>query len=146
MKQSNEDKNFLNMSGEYGVCSELQKRKIQCSITFGNQKAADILILKDNKYWVVEVKTTRAKTVATNFFQNYHSRTQTPRPDFWIVVHIDNDTHVSDFYILTHEEMAHQQMIVNQMTEWTAIKGFDKVTISQLATYKNKWDTIVSSF
>ena len=55
MKQTVEEKHFLNLSGEYLVCAELLKRNISASITYGNQKAADIIITKDGRAFVVEV-------------------------------------------------------------------------------------------
>ena len=75
MKQQQEEKQFLNLAGEYGVCSELAKRHITASITYGNHKAADILIVnsESRKALVVEVKTTRSNRIVTGFFQKYHS-------------------------------------------------------------------------
>ena len=49
MKQSTEEKHFLNLAGEYGVCSELAKRGIHSSLTYGKQKAANIIITDVDK-------------------------------------------------------------------------------------------------
>ena len=57
MKMKVEEKHFLNMAGEYGVCAELNKRNIFSSIPYGNHKAADIIIFKDDKIFPIEVKT-----------------------------------------------------------------------------------------
>ena len=145
MKQSKEEKNFLNMAGEYGVCSELQKRGISASITYGKEKAADIIIVKDKKAYVVEVKTSMTKRIVTSFFQKFHTPDTTPYPDFWVVVQIDSKTFVSDFYILTHKEMAKEQMIRNRMTAWQEVKGgVDNIELPQLEKYKSKWNTILN--
>ena len=141
MKQTSSEKHFLSLAGEYGVCSELAKREIRASITYGNQKSADIIITRDKKAYVVEVKTSKTKRIVTGFFQKYHTP-ETPHPDFWVIVHINPDTLSSDFYVLTHEEMAKEQMIRNNMTTWEHINGVDNIMLSQLEEYKNKWETI----
>ena len=145
MKQLKEEKNFLNMAGEYGVCSELQKRSIFANITYGKEKSADIIIVQDRKSWRVEVKTSMSNRIVTSFFQKFHTPETTPYPDFWVIVHIDSTTFMSDFYILTHAEMAKEQMIRNKMTEWTQINGVDNIELPQLEKYKNKWDTILKT-
>lgn len=141
MKQSKEEKDFLNLAGEYGVCSELQKRGISASITYGSAKAADIIITRNSRAWVIEVKTTKDKKTVTGFFQKFGTP-ETPHPDFWVIVHIDPQSLQSNFYVLTHKEMAKEQMIVNKMTEWVKINGVDNIQLAQLEKYKGKWDTI----
>jgi len=47
-------KHFLNLAGEFSVCTELLKREIQAHLTFGNQKAADVIMIdKNKKSWVI---------------------------------------------------------------------------------------------
>ena len=41
------EKYFLNLAGEFAVCSELAKRNIQANLTLGNKKSVDLIILKE---------------------------------------------------------------------------------------------------
>ena len=146
-KQKN--KQSLSLSGEYGVCSELHKRGVLASITYGNSKSADIIIVKADKAFVVEVKTSMKQRIVTSFFQKYTTRDTTPRPDFWVIAHINEQTLLTDFYVLTHEEMASEQMKRNNMSEWEVSDGMKKgvcnILLPQLSEYKNRWDTIINA-
>jgi hypothetical protein len=143
MATGNFQKQILGMAGEYGVCSELSARGLQCSIVFGNAKAVDIVVTdsQNNTYKTIEVKTSRGKNIVTNFFQKYHSPTQTPHPDIWILVHI-NSTYQFEYYIFTHNELAQEQMKRNKMTSWQYVKGCDTLKISSIGIYKNQWQKI----
>ncbi|MDD4848362.1 MAG: hypothetical protein PHR53_06335 [Bacteroidales bacterium] len=137
-----EEKHFLNLSGEYGVCSELAKQNIYSSLTYGNHKAADVVVFnhKTNKALVIEVKTTKSERFVTGFFQKYKNA-KTPHPDFWVLVQIDKDNY-SHYYVLTHEEIANIQMKRNGMTAWTSVEGVDNILLSQIKEFENRWDKI----
>jgi len=141
-KQNSSEKHFLNLAGEYAVCSELAKRNITSSITFGNHKAADIIAVNliNKTSVVIEVKTTRSNKFVTSFFQKYKVP-DTPHPDIWILVHINKDNQ-SEFYILSHKEIAKEQMIRNKMKNWHYVNGVDNILIKQITKYKNNWNTI----
>jgi hypothetical protein len=59
-RSTHEDKGFLNMAGEFAVASELNRRHVLASVTYGASKAADVFALDDKMRRVVriEVKTT----------------------------------------------------------------------------------------
>ena len=95
MKLTQEEKSFLSMAGEYGVCSELHKRKIAANITLGNEKAVDVVIISDNDVWKIQVKTTNKNKFVTGFFQKFLTPETTPKPDFWVLVHIREDSEKS---------------------------------------------------
>lgn len=61
MASSQEDKQFIQLSGEFGVASELYRRKIQASITYGNSKKADLFVISQDgsKAAKVEVKSSK---------------------------------------------------------------------------------------
>jgi len=138
-----EVRDHLSMIGEYSVCAELHKRGIDANITYGNKKAVDIVILNDGRYWKVEVKTSKEKTTPTSFFQKYYDA-EKAHPDFWVSVHYDPKTLGTVFYVLTHEEVKREQMIVNKMDKCEHIDGFDKIPYTQLESYKEKWETILN--
>lgn len=130
------------MAGEYSVCAELSKKGYNVSLTFGNAKAADVIVfLENNKYARIEVKTSNTTRVVTGFFQKYASKTQVPHPDFWVLVYIDKNN-ISHYYVFTHEEMGNEQLCRNGMTSWSKVKGVDNVLIKDLSTYENAWDKI----
>jgi hypothetical protein len=142
-----EEKYSLQMSGEYGVCAELHKRNITASITYGKHKAANVFIIRGEKASRIEVKTTNKNKVVTGFFQKYTSPETKPAPDFWVLVYIDSETFISDFYILSHNEMAAEQMKVNKMESWYEMKGgICTIQFSHLEKYKNKWDILLNYY
>ena len=110
----------------------------------GNAKAVDIVVfMQDSTYRRIEVKTSRNKRFVTGFFQKYYDISQSPHPNFWVLVHIDEDNK-SHYYILTHEEMGKVQMDRNEMDDWERIEGCDNVLLRDLEPFKEKWETIES--
>ncbi|WP_426134652.1 hypothetical protein [Pseudomonas sp. PWP3-1b2] len=47
MTHSRLGKQFVQMSGEFGVTSELYRRGIQASLTYGNSKSADVVVFSE---------------------------------------------------------------------------------------------------
>lgn len=137
------------MAGEYAVCAELSKRGYDASITFGNMKATDIIILMPDKtYRRIEVKTTRGKKFVTGFFQKYFDRTQNDHPDYWVLVRIapanvNSNEEILNYYILTHQEMGEVQRIRNKMIQWYKVKGCDNVLLEDISQFKGQWNKIV---
>lgn len=41
------EKYLLHLAGEYRVCSELNKRGVFATITYGNRKAVDVYVIGD---------------------------------------------------------------------------------------------------
>lgn len=142
MKQEQEEKHFLNLSGEYGVCAELAKQQINASLTYGNHKAADILVINPatRKALALEVKTTKSNRIVTGFFQKYKTA-ETPHPDFWVIVFIDK-LNISNYYVLSHNEIAEIQMKRNGMTEWKHVNGVDNILLESIKESQNNWDKI----
>lgn len=137
------EKYRLSMAGEFGVCSELYKRGYDALITLGNKKAVDVYTVTSNNRQIrIEVKTSRNAKIVTGFFQKYASPSQNPHPDFWVLVYIDKND-VSHYYVLSHQEMAAEQMRRNGMSQWAHIaKGVDNVLVKDLSNYENAWDKI----
>ncbi len=137
------------MAGEYSVAAELNKRGFNASITLGNAKAADIIITKDlgdvKIFKSIEVKTSRESRIVTSFFPKYSDKSKS-HPDYWVIVHID-DSERFHYYILTHEELGHIQMVRNNMDTWAPIpkgtkRGCDNILLSSISQFENKWDKI----
>lgn len=64
MAKTNTEKQFVQMAGEFGVVSELFRRDLQATLTYGNSKSADVFVLSRDcsKAVKVEVKTTVVST------------------------------------------------------------------------------------
>jgi len=143
MKRQQEEKTRLNMIGEFAVCVELLKRGIHAFVTYGNQKAADIITVgKDKRASVIEVKTSDSNRIVTGFFQKYYIENMVECPDFWVLVHFDSKTLQAEFYVLTHQEMGNEQMKRNNMSEWKFVNGVDNVSLKALLEYKGEWSKI----
>lgn len=146
------DKYHLNLAGEYRVCSEILKRGVFATITYGNKKGADVYAVGTNRRAaVIEVKASNSSRFVTGFYQKY----KTPRgehPDFWVLYSVqENDGgFVERFFILTHRQMANAQARSNggrpydpKYIEKWAGKGVDNVSIGDVAEHESRWDKIV---
>ena len=133
----------IGMAGEFGVCSELYKRGYNASITLGNKKAVDIYVaIANDRYISIEVKTSRNTKIVTGLFQKYASPNQSPHPDYWVLVYIDKNN-MSHYYVLSHQEMAAEQMRRNGMSQWAHVgNGVDNVLVRDLSNYENAWGKI----
>lgn len=63
MAKSQEEKQFTQMAGEFGVVSELFRRQIQATITYGNSKSADVFVISSggDRAAKIEVKSSVKK-------------------------------------------------------------------------------------
>ena len=146
------DKYCLNLAGEYRVCSEILKRGVFATITYGNKKGADVYAIGTNrKAAVIEVKASNSTRFVTSFYQKY----KTPRdehPDFWVLYSVceKDGGFVERFFVLTHREMANAQARTNKgrvfnkqdIEKWA--KGVDNVPIANIAEHESRWDKLVA--
>jgi hypothetical protein len=142
MAKSSTEKYKLSMAGEYGVCAELSKLGFDASITFGNMKATDIVVVIGTELRRIEVKTTRSTKFVTNFFQKKYFIPSQSHPDYWVLVHVDSNNN-SRFFVLTHQEMGDVQMQRNGMSSWAQNQGgVDNVLLKHIVQFENQWDKI----
>ncbi len=146
-------KYHLNLAGEYRVCSELLKRGIFATVTYGNMKGCDVIAVGENRQAaVVEVKTSQVNRFVTGFYQKY----KTPdleHPTFWVLYSIrsNDNTFNERFFILTHAELAEVQAERNHpgnTLNYTdrakrVIKGVDNVLVKHVKQHENAWRKIV---
>ena len=144
------DKYFLNLAGEYRVASELLKRGIFATITYGNQKGADIYAIGTNRRAaVIEVKASNSNRFVTSFYQKYKDEAH-EHPDFWVLYRLGPDQ-AEEFFVLTHQEMAIAQGARNFPGEditWVqhaerVPRGVDNVLAKDLHKHAAAWDKIV---
>jgi hypothetical protein len=144
------DKYYLNLAGEYRVASELFKRGLFATITYGNKKGADIYAIGPNrKTAVIEVKASNSSRFVTGFYQKYVDE-MTDHPDFWVLCSF-RDVNAEEFYVLTHGELAIAQASRNlgQGLSWAdnAAKvktGVDNVLAKDLQAQRSAWEEIVA--
>ncbi len=161
-------KYHLSLSGEYRVASELLKRGLNATVTFGNAKSADVVAYGSNRRaMVIEVKTSQQKNFVTQFYNKYRSPEQ-PHPDFWILVQVEADregTFAERFFVLSHEELAviqaernreycvrcgkvreDQQLTWEQHYDLTNEgHGVDNVLSTNVEKHRDRWDKIVDA-
>ena len=145
------DKYHLNLAGEYRVASELLKRGIFATITYGNKKGADIYAIgPSRKAAVIEVKASNTSRFVTGFYQKYTDEI-VEHPDFWVLYSI-KAAGSEAFYVLTHQELAKIQAERNapgQSLTWAehakrVVNGVDNVLAKDLGDFESGWQKIVS--
>ena len=168
MKKTKIDKYHLSLAGEYRVASELLKRGLNATVTFGHAKSADVVAYGSNrKAAVIEVKTSQQKNFVTGFYNKY----KTPKhehPDFWVLVQVTvgpDNNFTERFFILSHAELSVIQakrnrayrircgdVTENQRLSWedhyrltTDARGVDNVLLTDVEKFENKWGKIVKA-
>jgi hypothetical protein len=151
---------LLNLAGEYRICSELTKRGVFATVTFGNHKAVDVYAISDRKELAlkIEVKTSQRLNFVTSITQkglanNPHA------PDFWVLFQtkLGKDNCFSErFFILSHKEICGIQARRNRMyaakyadrhgKEPDLSTGVDNVTVKDVERFENRWDKIIARF
>lgn len=151
-------KYYLSLAAEYRVTSELLIRGLDACVTFGNMKAADVVVWGQNRQVkLIEVKASQRGRFVTNFYQKFKTKKQ-QHPNFWVLVDID----VKDcrFFVLSHSELANIQanrniarrvargtMVAGEKMTWNEMhklvkNGVDNVLTADVETYENKWEKI----
>ncbi len=147
------DKYHLNLAGEYRICSELLKRGIFATVTYGNMNGCDVITVGSNRHAaIVEVKTAQSTRFVTSFYQKY----KTPdleHPTFWVLYSIksDDDGFKERFFVLTHEERSEIQAERNHPGELLSYaervarvsKGVDNVFAKNVEKHEDAWSKIV---
>jgi hypothetical protein len=142
-------KYHLSLAGEYRVASELLKRDIFATITFGNAKGADLYAIGPTRRTaIIEVKSSNSSKFVTGFYQKYRDEIR-DHPDFWVLYSM-MDPETEEFYVLSHTEMARAQGARNfpgkKMTYAEhaigVAKGVDNVVAKDLQKYKSAWSKI----
>lgn len=148
---------LLNLAGEYRICSELNKRGIFATITYGNRKGVDVYAISDRheRALKIEVKTTQRGNFVTNITRK-HLADDPNAPDFWVLFQIQPGkaaTFRERFFILTHKEICRAQKVRNDEHEKKyfakygkkpdPMKGVDNVTIADVEQFfEDQWDKI----
>ncbi|MGC0771342.1 MAG: hypothetical protein WB543_00295 [Candidatus Acidiferrum sp.] len=102
-RSTHEDKSFLSIAGEFAVASELNRRHILASVTYGASKAADIFALDDNMRRVVriEVKTTDKR----RWVLSKKVAAPPSREVFWVLVQLPPPGQPPRFFVFSAQEI-----------------------------------------
>jgi hypothetical protein len=147
---------LLSLAGEYRVCSELNKRGIFATVTYGNRKAVDVYAISDKEHRAlkIEVKTSQQGNFVTRISQK--KLADDPKaPDFWVLYQIKRRSEhdfVDRFFVLNHREICEVQATVNQEyakqyiarhgREPDLSTGVDNVRVADVEKYENQWSKI----
>ena len=163
---------LLNLAGEYRVCSELNKRGIFSTVTYGTRKGVDVYAISDRKARAmkIEVKTSQKGNFVTSLSQKCgdddpnadgfwdRRAADEQSPDFWVLFQIQagNDASFTErFFVLTHKEICTAQAARNQAyaLKYSArhgkqpdfSSGVDNVVVADVAPYENQWRKIIDA-
>ncbi len=150
---------LLSLAGEYRICSELNKRGVFATITYGNRKAVDVYAIGDrqNRALRIEVKTSQRANFTTLITQK-RLATDPAAPDFWVLFQINvgkGGTFEERFFVLTHKEICQAQAKVNRAygrqyrarhgKPYDFATGVDNVRVVDVERFENQWSKIVDA-
>ena len=146
---SQKEKYHMGMAGEYYVAAQLQRLQLFASITYGNAKKADVIVLEkdSDKAIAIEVKTSQRGRWVVG------SKVPKPSDKLWIFVHIPKEMDASpEFYIMTQKEIHDTLKPIedNYLSiyrkkhgeEYGNRKGVTSMTQKIAKDFENKWETI----
>jgi hypothetical protein len=159
MAKSQVVKQHTQMSGEFGVVSELFRRHIQATITYGNSKSADVFVISESgaRAAKIEVKTSVLKKWIVGL------QAKNPLPHVvWVFVHMPKakDTvsraEVAEmgasspsYHVLTSAEVKklYQEKVAETLQKAGAtVKAHPIVfTFADLQFYQNQWHKVLAA-
>jgi hypothetical protein len=162
---SQEEKSFLNLAGEFAVASELNRRHVQASITYGTSKSADVFaVSKDARRILrIEVKTTDKK----KWPLGQKVTTEAQPPDmFWVLVQLppplnepgrddaERGAHSPRYFVLSAQELHnvwregvekyYEAYRRKHGREFDESGGVPNVLVRDVSTFEGRWQKITS--
>jgi hypothetical protein len=152
-RSTHEDKSFLSIAGEFAVASELNRRHVLASVTYGASKATDIFALDGKMRRVVriEVKTTDKRRWVLD-----RKVAAPPSEDvFWVLVLLPPPGQPPNFFVFSaHEIHDIWQKDMDEYKRKYELKngrkfesfGVPGVNLEdRVLPYENRWDKITSA-
>lgn len=105
MPRSQKEKSCISQFGELSVAAELNRRGYLSSVTYGNQKSTDVVVLSDDgRYAIIEVKTSITSRFPTGLTPE-KQKIKIPNR-FWVFVStkIKSDNPDTRFFIVSDAE------------------------------------------
>jgi len=151
------DSYLLGLAGEYRVCSELNKRGLFATMTYGNKKSADVYAIADKSRMAirVEVKTSQGGRFLTGITQKCLENSH-DAPDYWVLFLLKpkpNGEFEEQFFVLSHKEICRIQKKVNSDyarpyrekhgKSPDEMAGVDNVRVKEVKMHEGRWDKIL---
>jgi len=152
-------KDLLSLAGEYRVCSELNKRGVFATITYGNRKSVDIYAIsgRHSRALKIEVKTSQTRRFLTGIGQKGKGLASRPdAPDFWVLVQVrrgPDGCYTERFFVLTDREIWQKQAVQNRdyvkryakrnKRKPDMSKGVDSIAVVDVEEYEDEWPKIL---
>lgn len=163
---------LLNLAGEYRVCSEINKRGVFATVTYGTRKGVDVYAISDRKERAlkIEVKTSQRGNFVTSLSQKCGNddpnsdgfwdrrAADEQSPDFWVLFQIRPQKDASfdeRFFVLTHKEICVAQSarnaayatkyLVRHGEEPDFSSGVDSVVVADVTQHEGQWQKIVAA-
>lgn len=143
-------KYLVNLAGEYRVCSELNRRGVFATVTYGNRKGADVYAIRDqnSRALRIEVKTTQKR----KFPNRANPEKPSEGPDFWVLFALANEESPDRFFILSNKELCEVQKQRNAgyQVKFRAKHGadydgsFQAVHIRDVEQFEGAWEKIIT--
>lgn len=129
------DRTQTGIASEFYVAGELSRLGYVVTVTFGNTKAIDLLIQKDDKVYPVQVKGIQStKSICWNL-----DKTKVKENIYFVLVnlHIDKPDTKPEFFVLTGDEARRLFIDTNAAGEKRTYLDYNK--IKKLGIYENRW-------
>lgn len=151
---------LLNLAGEYRVCSELCKRGVLATVTYGNRKGVDVYAISDRQERAlkIEVKTSQLGRFVTSITQKGLAKDPTA-PDFWVLVDLrgsPDGTFSERFFVLQHSEICRIQALANRRhndrykakhgQSYDFSRGVDNLSVNDVQQHEDQWSKILARF
>jgi len=148
--QAKLSKEFLGLTGEYAVASELCKRGMYAQLTLGNHKHTDILIETDVRMLRISVKTKQGHEWpsisglhrADDFLVlvDIQGKAEAERPDFYVLSLDDWKQLISEERQRRPTMKVDEQNRITYPDGWTGLNIRSKMVLAA----KERWDKILS--
>ena len=152
------------------MCSELNKRGVFATVTYGTRKGVDVYAISERKTRAlkIEVKTSQKGNFVTSLSQKCgdddpntegfweRRAADEASPDFWVLFQIkisDGASFGERFFVLTHEEICSAQAARNhayglkyqarhgRMPDLSS--GVDNVVVADVEQHEDAWHKII---
>jgi hypothetical protein len=164
---SQDDKYSLGMAGEFAVASELKRRRLIASVTYGTSKSADVIVVdKDlNKVVRIEVKATDKGKWPLGPKVTDPTRMKTNQ--FWVLVQFpeplnekpENDfkrgEHSPRYFVLTCQEIhrvwkkgadVYKAGYLKRHGKESEGIGVPNVSLKEVSEFEGEWNKIIDQF
>ncbi len=135
------EKNQTGIAGEFYVAGELSRLGFNVTLTFGNTKAIDLLVQKNNSVYSIQVKSIQSsRSICWNI-----DKTKVFSDHYYVLVnlHVDNPERKPDFFVLTGTEVL--ILFKNTPKEGEKRTYLDYLKLLESPQYKDRWDVFEQS-